>query len=62
MCICQLTVALLFENHDDDGDDGVKDDDVGDKNVRMEIMLVSDDNDREYWSLMIMTMKIIFFW
>ena len=62
LCICQLTVALLFANHDDDGDDGVNDDDVGDINVRMKIMLVSDDNDREYWSLMIMTMKIIFFW
>ena len=63
MCICQLTVALVFANHDDDGDDGVNDDDdVGHINVRVKIMLVSDDNDREYWFLMIITMKIIFLW
>ena len=43
MCICRLTVALLFANHDDDlFDDGVNYDDVDDINVRM--MCDDDDN------------------
>ena len=45
MCICQLTVALLFANHNDDdisdyGDSN--DDDVGDINIRM---MCDDDDD-----------------
>ena len=47
MCICQLTVALLFANHDDDlFDDGVNYDDVDDINVRM---MCDDDDDNKDW-------------